>query len=222
MSNFYQKNRGFTLIELLVVVAIIGVLAAILFPAFSRARENGRATSCASNLKQIGLALTQYESDNDGYYPTAGGTIEWDEIDNAPNGTKRASWMQQIDPYLKSRQILRCPSDSRSDYSYFLSCRAAFLEKNAFAPIYAPRIAFADKFVLGGETGGFSLEDADKDDYTQNCVGGESNSGTFPTMDWQQHNGRQNILFADGHVKRIGAFNPGLMTFDYTTMKGWP
>jgi prepilin-type N-terminal cleavage/methylation domain-containing protein/prepilin-type processing-associated H-X9-DG protein len=213
----FPTPRGFTLIELLVVVAILGILAAILFPAFSRARESGRATSCAANLKQIGLGLAQYESDNDGFYPTAGATILWDAIDGA---TGRASWMQQIDPYIKSRQILKCPSDSRSDYSYFLSCRAAYLEKGAFAPIFAPRIEFADKFILAGDTGDFQQEDADKDDYTQNCVGGPDN-GT-PAMKWQQHNGRQNILFSDGHAKRFGAFNAELMTFGYTEMKGWP
>ena len=211
------RTLAFTLIELLVVVAILGILAALLFPAFSRAREGGRATNCTSNLKQIGLALAQYESDNDGWYPTAGATVLWDEIDTQ---TGRGPWMQQIDPYMKSRQIFKCPSDSRSDFSYFLSCRASYLEAGAFAPIFAPRIAFADKFVLAGDTGDFEQEDADKDDYTQNCVGGPDN-GT-PAMKWQQHNGRQNILFADGHVKRFGAFNPTLMTFDYQTMKGWP
>ncbi|HEX8550664.1 MAG TPA: DUF1559 domain-containing protein [Abditibacteriaceae bacterium] len=211
------RFSGFTLIEILVVVAILALLAAILFPVFGRARENGRAASCSSNLKQIGLGLAQYESDNDGFYPTAGGTILWDVTDVS---TGRASWMQQINPYLKSRQILRCASDSRSDYSYFLSTRVAFLEAGNFAPVFAPRIAFTDKFILAGDTGGFQQEDADKDDYTQNCVGGTSN-GT-PAMEWQQHNGRQNILFADGHVKRFGGFNAELMTFGYDTMKGWP
>jgi prepilin-type N-terminal cleavage/methylation domain-containing protein len=64
-----RQNRGFTLIELLVVVAIIGILAAILFPVFARARENARRTSCISNVKQIGLALTQYVQDYDSQYP---------------------------------------------------------------------------------------------------------------------------------------------------------
>jgi prepilin-type N-terminal cleavage/methylation domain-containing protein/prepilin-type processing-associated H-X9-DG protein len=61
-----HPHRAFTLIELLVVIAIIAILAAILFPVFQRAREAARATSCRSNLKQLGIALAMYREDYDG------------------------------------------------------------------------------------------------------------------------------------------------------------
>jgi prepilin-type N-terminal cleavage/methylation domain-containing protein/prepilin-type processing-associated H-X9-DG protein len=55
-----KRNSAFTLVELLVVIAIIGVLIGLLFPAIQAARESARRTQCKSNLRQIGLAITQY------------------------------------------------------------------------------------------------------------------------------------------------------------------
>jgi prepilin-type N-terminal cleavage/methylation domain-containing protein/prepilin-type processing-associated H-X9-DG protein len=104
-----NRHNGFTLIELLVVIAIISLLAAILFPVFARARENGRRASCQSNLKQIGIGMLQYAQDYDETLPAiyyAGGTAN------------QKNWYQVIQPYLKSTQVLVCPSvkkDSTSD-----------------------------------------------------------------------------------------------------------
>ena len=64
------RRAGFTLIELLVVITIIAILAGALLPVLARAREEGRRTKCASNLKQLGLALDEYASDYRGWYPT--------------------------------------------------------------------------------------------------------------------------------------------------------
>lgn len=96
-SHGAAKGNGFTLIELLVVIAIIAILASILFPVFARARENARRASCQSNLKQISLGLFQYAQDFDEHmaiYYGAGG------------------WVNNIQPYLKSTQIMQCPSFS--------------------------------------------------------------------------------------------------------------
>ena len=66
-----SRRPAFTLIELLVVIAIIAILAAILFPVFSQARESARQATCGSNMRQIGLAIVMYASDNDGSWAPA-------------------------------------------------------------------------------------------------------------------------------------------------------
>lgn len=103
LGNPGNKRAAFTLIELLVVIAIIALLAAILFPVFSRARERARQTSCANNLKQLGLGLLQYVQDYDERYPT---------FESQLNVRMAATWHLILNPYIKSTDILACPSDT--------------------------------------------------------------------------------------------------------------
>src|SRR5690348_4184040 len=62
-----MRTKAFALIELLVVIVILAVLAAVLFPVFAMAREKAHQTTCASNLRQIGLAIAAYTGDNGGF-----------------------------------------------------------------------------------------------------------------------------------------------------------
>ncbi len=111
MSRVTKRYGGFTLIELLVVIAIIAILAAILFPVFAKAREKAIATSCLSNLKQVGLALMQYYSDYDETL-----VFYWHPFEAAANGLSCALAHDImfpgncLDPYMKNTQIAHCPA----------------------------------------------------------------------------------------------------------------
>ena len=220
------RRRAFTLIELLVVIAIIAILAALLLPALSSAKQRAWTTSCVSNLHQIGLGMRMFADENNEFYPESGNIIPWDFIDPQ---TGKQSWMQQLVLYAQSTNVYHCPGNvqlsaaNQSLFNYFNGVRAAYVVVNGFTSVDSRQIRFPSAYVLSGDTidNGqyFSGTDSDKDDYTQNCVGGPANGA--PWVDWQAHSKGQNILFVDGHAKWYNGYNANEMTFRYGAIHGW-
>jgi general secretion pathway protein G len=119
MPQPQNAKAAFTLIELLTVIAIIAVLAGIIFPVFATARGKAREASCQSSLRQIGMAIQMYASDYDGLYPWAKDASD-DAVPQMWRGRESVlATMSPInvalDSYVKSKQIWRCTSDTGFD-----------------------------------------------------------------------------------------------------------
>ncbi|MDR3710379.1 MAG: DUF1559 domain-containing protein [Capsulimonadaceae bacterium] len=137
MKSIVAKRRviAFTLIELLVVIAIIAILAAILFPVFATAREKARQTTCASNLKQLGIAWVQYCQDFDEMPPQPFG--------GGGGGDGAVGWAGVIYPYVKSANAFVCPDDvtqptaGNTVVSYGYNCTLNYGAPSAGLPMMA-------------------------------------------------------------------------------------
>ncbi len=221
-----RRSPGFTLIELLVVVAILGILAALLFPVLFTGRQRSRQAVCQSNLKQLGHAFALYADDWDGVLPAPGGLF------GERNYWDQGSGMG-LDRYLRNRtgagSVWACPELTGWDNpkweprSYTMNTflrdppdvedpkvSVKITDALALSEISAP----ADTLLLfegtqtatAAENTGFGYVYRDGDwtharGYWRHPVKG------FQFADQPWHNGRNDYLFVDGHVKAM-APNP--------------
>jgi len=187
-----MRERGFTLIELLVVIAIIAILAAILFPVFARAREKARQTACLSNAKQIALGVMMYAQDYDELLPHY----------QRPFG---GAWYDDLQPYLKNREITVCPSRRDWNPGHATHKTGYGLNETVFpsglgSPTPPAPVSLAQIIEPAQTIGG-----ADKDQGNAYIVGVSfAGSTAWPYNVGTRHNGGANFLFMDGHAKWMG------------------
>ena len=202
-------RKAFSLIELLIVLAIVGGIAALLFPLFSKVRDNARRASCQANLKQVGLGFMQYCRDYDEKMPR-----HFFNSDGAPGYSPASDqgWMQVLQPYIKSVGVFQCPSEgnplpnvlgTKGSSDYWLNFAASGINLSL--------VSNSSRTVFVGEG----------DDLTAGSAGFHSSLGFVPFVgdfhSWdgeifdasgktwghgaKRHLSGSNFLFFDGHVK---------------------
>lgn len=187
-------KNGYTLIELVIVLAVVTVLACILFAVFSRQRESARRAQCQGNMAQIFKAMQLYMQDNDSHFPSY------------------RSWGSELMPYTKSKAVFRCPSvqnqntvEPDADYGMYPERVSQFVKDSqgriTSKNTHEASLPSTSNWILMTDIGTGEEPTVKMLDYPADCSkklqGNRGLGRNFALI----HSGGANYLFADGHVK---------------------
>lgn len=204
-------TRAFTLIELLTVIAIIAVLAGLLFPVFATARGKAREITCVSNLRQIGLSIKMYAQDYDELFPWAVDPTDkytpeiWAGFPDFQKLIPDMPFLHQtLQTYIKSQELFRCPADVGYEIDDFNGAKprspheakpTAYI---AYGTSYVYRTEIA--FLHAGEN---SFRDPTNLNVLFDSAGHWHNGLIINLGDLQSPDLRYNVLHGDGHTKKL-------------------
>lgn len=196
----------FTMIELLIVISIMAILASLLFPALSKARESARGIKCASNLKQLNLSFTMYAGDQDGWYPKMwDGAKEWHRVlcdEGYTNCTRleAAGYVLDGGAAAGHKTVFWCPSDKRNPTIANPYPQGVSYAQNAcvFGDGSASWLSYKKVASIKSPSATLHLTDC-----WSNFYNGSAYIITYASTERidYRHNNSANQLFADGHVK---------------------